>query len=101
MPWVLDVRKGHGRQFFVRLVEIDTMNNGVLVATGRHTAQFEGTAGGDFSSVERILRESMESMEKEPMLSFKREQLTVACVIGEHLSDLLLDDGGDDIEQMV
>ncbi len=100
MGWIVHVRKLDDIRCDVWLSEVELMESGVLVSTGRKTPSFTTSLSGDFKSVEISLRQSLDVM-SEPMLSSSRHSLTVSCIIGKLLEDQLLGDGGDDLVEQV
>ena len=99
--WVVNVKKMEDGRSFIWLSEAKAMESGVMVSTGRKTPGFVSTAGGDLVTVEESLRRSLEVMTSESMLEYGKKRLIMGCMVGKQLEDILLDDGGDDIEQMV
>ena len=101
MSWIVNVKKMEDGRSFIWLSEAKAMESGVMIATGRKTPGFVSTAGGDLVTVEESLRRSLGVMTSEPMLEYGTKRLIMGCMVGKQLEDILLDDGGDDIEQVV
>lgn len=99
--WVVNVKEMEDGHSFIWLTEAKAMESGVVIATGRKTPGFVSTAGGELAVVEESLRRSLEVMTSESMLEYGKKRLIMGCMVGKQLEDILLDDGGDDIEQVV
>lgn len=96
MPWIVNVKEVDGDRSAVWLTEVEVMESGVMIASGRKTPDFIGTTGGDYSQVEESLRRSLEALTAESMLLFPPGSLVIGCMVGKQLEALLLESGGDE-----